>query len=85
MSESKCANCGCNVNPEIGTCQECDGQPTKKLSLTTWVIISLTSLVLAGPFIVLFFVPAEPPEDKSALLEQLEIENRRSGFSQDKN
>ncbi|MFK7865256.1 MAG: hypothetical protein AB8B95_13640 [Pseudohongiellaceae bacterium] len=82
MTDNQCNNCGNSLKKNHKACPQCGSKQSKKLSLTAWIIISIVSLVIAGPFLVLFFVPAEPPEDKTALLEQLELENRRSGFTQ---
>ncbi len=82
MSKKLCAQCGSAVTTQDSACPTCGAELSAKTSLLTWIIISTAVLVLAAPFLVLRFIPAEPPEDKTELLKQLEAENLKTGFGQ---
>ncbi len=82
MPQTTCSECGQKVDNKAKACPHCNAILPTKISASTWLIIAIIALVIGGPFIFVGSDSGRSPEEKAALLEQVEAENRRVGLEQ---
>lgn len=81
MSKVSCKKCGNKISNEEKNCSDCGAALTEKSSRNFWLFLIVFLTFVVGPFFVVDFNPAKSPEERAILQEQIEAENRRSGFN----
>lgn len=82
MPTVQCKECGGQISKEAKACALCGAPLSSKTSVYAWLIPIIIIIVVGAPFVFVDSESSRTPEEKAALLEQIEAEYRRKGLKQ---